>query len=515
MSRAGGGGGRERSWGEGRQKGFSVATNSQGRPKWRDTRSARVNLRRVVAATIQVEPVLLGKVVPLLAQLASHQRVDAQRGQLGYGAVATSTAKGDAPGGGRSQLHRHDPRVVPPQGLAQRVPRTGVGGGPAHGLAAGGREKSAVGEEAELAREQRVVAQFRMPVERQVAGIDREVGADGGGKPGVVRPDHGLGRAPIKTMVHDQKIDAGGGGLGEGDAAGVHRRAEARHAAVVLDLEAVERVGVVFPGVATGGLVAKGDDLGERGHGEGGRRIQRARAEFKRSRTRGGAEEGVLRGCFWRGGRWAFPFFMSSSEYPLETVEQRVSYGVAYNMGANLARQGLPIDLGSFVVGLQDGLSSHQPRVPEAALRAAFETAQERMEAVAAERAGKQAEAGLAFLQENKTRAGVVETASGLQYEVLRAGAGAKPSADQTVEVHYHGTLVDGTVFDSSVQRGETVSFPVTGVIPGWVEALQLMQVGAKWRLFIPANLAYGDRGTGPIPPGSTLIFDVELVAIK
>lgn len=206
---------------------------------------------------------------------------------------------------------------------------------------------------------------------------------------------------------------------------------------------------------------------------------------------------------------------MSSSEYPLDTVEQRVSYGVALNMGANLARQGLEIDLGAFVVGLQDGLSGMQPRVPEAALRAAFETAQERIEAVNADRASKQAGAGLAFLDENKSRPGVVVTPSGLQYEVLRAGSGAKPTSEQSVEVHYHGTLVDGTIFDSSVQRGETVSFPVTGVIPGWVEALQLMQVGAKWRLFIPSNLAYGDRGQGPIPPGSTLIFDVELIAIQ
>lgn len=206
---------------------------------------------------------------------------------------------------------------------------------------------------------------------------------------------------------------------------------------------------------------------------------------------------------------------MSSSEYPLDTVEQRVSYGVARNMGAQLARQGLEVDLSAFVIGLQDGLGNLPPRVSEEALRAAFETAQERMEAVAAEQASKQAGAGKAFLLKNKERDGVVTTKSGLQYEVLTAGSGAKPNRDQTVEVHYHGTLIDGTVFDSSVQRGETVSFPVTGVIAGWVEALQLMQVGAKWRLFIPANLAYGDRGQGPIPPGSVLVFDVELVSIR
>lgn len=205
-----------------------------------------------------------------------------------------------------------------------------------------------------------------------------------------------------------------------------------------------------------------------------------------------------------------------SNEYPLDTVEQRVSYGLARNMGANLARQGLSdIDLGSFVIGLQDGLANLPARVAETDLKAAFETIQERLEAAQAERSAKQAGAGRAFLEQNKAREGVTTTKSGLQYEVLRAGSGAQPTKDQTVEVHYHGTLVDGTVFDSSVERGETVSFPVTGVIAGWVEALQLMQVGAKWRLFIPAKLAYGERGQGPIPPGSTLIFDVELIGIQ
>ena len=205
-----------------------------------------------------------------------------------------------------------------------------------------------------------------------------------------------------------------------------------------------------------------------------------------------------------------------SSDYPLDTVDQRASYGVAYNMGANLARQGgIEIDLGAFVVGLQDGLSGGKPRVSENDLRAAFETAQERAEAIAAERAGAQGKAGREFLEQNRARSGVVVTDSGLQYEVMRAGAGATPRADQTVEVHYHGTLIDGTVFDSSVRRGQTISFPVTGVIPGWVEALQLMQVGAKWRLFIPSDLGYGDRGQGPIPPASVLVFEVELIAIK
>ncbi|MEY4488460.1 MAG: hypothetical protein RIQ79_968 [Verrucomicrobiota bacterium] len=207
---------------------------------------------------------------------------------------------------------------------------------------------------------------------------------------------------------------------------------------------------------------------------------------------------------------------MSASDYSLVTVDQRVSYGIAMNMGANIARQGgVEIDLGAFIIGLQDGLSNLPPRVPEADLKAAFQTAQERVEAIAAEASSKQGQVGRAFLAQNQSRKGVVVTESGLQYEVLRAGSGAKPAADQTVEVHYHGTLVDGTVFDSSVQRGQTISFPVTGVIPGWVEALQLMSVGAKWKLFIPSELGYGNQGQGPIPPASVLIFEVELISIQ
>jgi len=207
---------------------------------------------------------------------------------------------------------------------------------------------------------------------------------------------------------------------------------------------------------------------------------------------------------------------MSSSEFSLDTADQRVSYGIAMNMGANIARQGgVEIDLAAFVVGLQDGLAGAKSRVAEKDLRAAFETAQERAEAVAAAGAAKQAEAGNKFLADNKARKGVVTTASGLQYEVLRAGTGAKPTKDQSVEVHYHGTLIDGTVFDSSVARGETISFPVTGVIPGWVEALQLMSVGSKWKLTIPANLAYGNRAQGAIPAGSVLVFEVELISIS
>jgi FKBP-type peptidyl-prolyl cis-trans isomerase FklB len=127
-----------------------------------------------------------------------------------------------------------------------------------------------------------------------------------------------------------------------------------------------------------------------------------------------------------------------------------------------------------------------------------------------------QAAAGEAFLAENAKKEGVKTTASGLQYKVLKSGTGESPKLTDTVKVHYQGTLIDGTIFDSSIQRGQPISFPVGGVIPGWVEALQMMKVGDKWQLFIPANLAYGENSPTPaIPPNSVLIFEVELLGIE
>ncbi len=122
---------------------------------------------------------------------------------------------------------------------------------------------------------------------------------------------------------------------------------------------------------------------------------------------------------------------------------------------------------------------------------------------------------GEAFLAENAKKEGITVTASGLQYEVINSGSGATPTLSDTVETHYTGRFMDGTEFDSSVTRGQPLTFPVTGVIAGWTEALQLMQEGDKWKLYIPSELAYGERGVGPIPPNATLIFDIELLAVK
>lgn len=136
-------------------------------------------------------------------------------------------------------------------------------------------------------------------------------------------------------------------------------------------------------------------------------------------------------------------------------------------------------------------------------------------EGISKQEGSKNLEAGQAFLEANKAKEGVVTLESGLQYEILKEGNGPKPTADDKVKCHYHGTTIDGKVFDSSVDRGEPAEFPVNGVIPGWVEALQLMPVGSKWKLYIPAELAYGERGAGAdIAPNSALIFEVELLEI-
>lgn len=206
----------------------------------------------------------------------------------------------------------------------------------------------------------------------------------------------------------------------------------------------------------------------------------------------------------------------SAGDVTLDTDDQRVSYGIGYNIGKDMARQtGLTIDQAALKAGLTDALSSAETRIPQEALMAAFQSVQQRVAAIAAKEGEKNIAVGAEFLAKNKKRAGVKATASGLQYEVLKAGTGPKATKESTVKVHYTGTLLDGTVFDSSVERGEPIEFPVTGVIPGWTEALQLMSAGAKWKLYVPAGLAYGPQARPGIPANSTLIFEVELLEIK
>ncbi len=199
----------------------------------------------------------------------------------------------------------------------------------------------------------------------------------------------------------------------------------------------------------------------------------------------------------------------------LSSDEGRVSYGIGRQLGGQLRDNPPPgVDLNAILAGLTDAFTGQASRVSEAELGASFKVIREIMQAEAAAKAEAAAGEGRAYLAENAKREGMTVLASGLQYEVLVAGEGAKPSAEDQVRVHYHGTLIDGTVFDSSYERGQPAEFPVGGVIPGWVEALQLMATGSKWRLHVPSELAYGAQGVGSIPPHSVLVFDVELLDI-
>ncbi len=198
------------------------------------------------------------------------------------------------------------------------------------------------------------------------------------------------------------------------------------------------------------------------------------------------------------------------------TVETQASYGIGFQMGQQLQSNpfdGLAID--AVVAGLKDAFSGQAPQVDNDTLRDAFGEIHKRMQAAKEEASKAVIEEGTKYLEENAKRDEVSVTESGLQYEVIAEGDGETPDASSTVRVHYHGTLIDGTTFDSSYERGQPAEFPVGGVIKGWTEALQLMKVGAKYRLHIPHDLAYGEQGAGAaIAPYSTLVFDVELLDV-
>ena len=198
------------------------------------------------------------------------------------------------------------------------------------------------------------------------------------------------------------------------------------------------------------------------------------------------------------------------------TPQSQASYGIGRQLGEQLASNPFEgIDAAAVAAGVTDILAGTASQVSDEDLNAAFGLIREQMQAKSAEQHKDVVAVGEAFLAENAKKDGVVTLESGLQYEILTEGSGDKPSAASTVRTHYHGTLTDGTVFDSSVDRGEPAEFPVNGVIAGWTEALQLMPSGSKWRLTVPHNLAYGERGAGgAIGPFATLVFDVELLDI-
>ena len=210
----------------------------------------------------------------------------------------------------------------------------------------------------------------------------------------------------------------------------------------------------------------------------------------------------------------------SSQPLVLKTDKEKLSYAIGMNIGASMKKDTLDIDPTILARGIKDALTGAKTSLTEEEARTivnAFRTEMMKKQQAEAQKAGDaNKQAGEKFLAENKTKDGVVTLPSGLQYKVIKQGDGPKPTASDTVVTNYRGTLIDGKEFDSSYKRGQPATFPVGQVIKGWTEALQLMPVGSKWQLFIPANLAYGDKSPGgDIGPNSTLIFDIELLSIE
>lgn len=206
----------------------------------------------------------------------------------------------------------------------------------------------------------------------------------------------------------------------------------------------------------------------------------------------------------------------------LETDIAKMSYVIGLQFGGSLKEAGMELDMAAFGAAVEDVMKDREPALTPEQMAEAQNSLREKMMAKRAELEKKKSEeaekskaAGVEFLKTNGARPEVKTTASGLQYEVLTEGTGPMPKATDTVSVHYKGTLMDGKTFDSSYDRGEPANFQINNLIPGWVEALPMMKVGSKWKLYIPSELGYGDRGAGEIPPGATLIFEMELLEIK
>ena len=208
---------------------------------------------------------------------------------------------------------------------------------------------------------------------------------------------------------------------------------------------------------------------------------------------------------------------VNAQETPVpKDQKDKISYIIGMDIGTNLKKQSMDVDPAFLARGIKDALAGAKPMLTEKEIQETMAAFQREMMAKQQAMADKNKKEGEAFLAENKKKEGVKTLPSGLQYKVIKAGTGKKPKLTDNVTAHYRGTLIDGTEFDSSYKRGQPASFAVSNVIPGWTEALQLMGEGAKWQLFVPSNLAYGERGTGgPIGPNATLIFEVELISVQ
>lgn len=209
-----------------------------------------------------------------------------------------------------------------------------------------------------------------------------------------------------------------------------------------------------------------------------------------------------------------------TSKEDLKTQKDKVSYSIGLDIGKNMKANSVDIDAEILLKGIKDGLEEKEGLLTEEEIAQVMQDFQQDLMAKQAakqkEEGDKNLKEGEVFLEANKKKEGVKVLPSGLQYKVLKSGTGPSPKETDKVKTHYKGTLINGTEFDNSISRGEPAVFPVNGVIKGWTEALQLMKVGDKWELYIPANLAYGERGAGgTIPPNATLVFEVELLGIE
>ncbi|MBU2514593.1 FKBP-type peptidyl-prolyl cis-trans isomerase [bacterium] len=213
------------------------------------------------------------------------------------------------------------------------------------------------------------------------------------------------------------------------------------------------------------------------------------------------------------------PVMAGEKKQPV-TEKEKISYGIGLSLGRDFKQKSIEVDPQMLMLGVEDAIQENQPALTDEQIREAINSLQAKLAAQKQQQdqelADKNLLAGSLFLEENKKKKNVVVLSSGLQYEILREGKGAIPKPEDIVVANYEGTLIDGTVFDSSYKRGQPAEFAVNRVIMGWTEALQLMNTGAKWKLYIPPNLAYGPKSAGPvIGPNSTLIFEVELLEIK
>src|SRR5205814_6209623 len=209
------------------------------------------------------------------------------------------------------------------------------------------------------------------------------------------------------------------------------------------------------------------------------------------------------------------PVFGQEKSPPLKDQKDKFSYSIGLNIGSNLSKQKIEINPDMVTAGIKDAIAG-KPQLTQDQVKEVMATFEKDMEQKQKAVGEKNAAEGAKFLEENKKKEGVKTTASGLQYKMIKEGNGPQPKATDIVTVNYRGTLMNGTEFDSSYKRGEPATFPLNGVIKGWTEALQLMKVGSKYQLFVPSNLAYGERAVSPeIGPNATLIFEVELLDVK